>query len=300
MKLSSKIFLLLALGIIWGMTIPLTKIAVSTGHQPIGLIAWQLIFSIGALGAISVLRRVWPTFNRENIIYFLMIGALGTLLPNSFSYVAAAQLPAGVMAIIMASVPMFSLAVALALRVEMFSAMRFAGVLLGAAAVVMLVGPETSLPDPQKAVFVLVALIAPVCYACEGNYIALRAPRGVDPLIAMLGASLLTVLIAAPVALASGNWIDLSTPWGQPEWALLASSLLHVVAYTSYISLVGKTGPVFSSQIAYVVTVAGVFLSALVLEESYSTWVWAALAVMLSGLALVQPRRAVKRAEAVK
>lgn len=288
-RLSSALALL-AIGLVWGSTIPFTKIAVSSGHQPLGLIFWQLLFSSIVLAAISICRGVIPALNRRTLLYFLVIGLIGTILPNSFSYLAAAQLPAGVMAIIIASVPMFSLAIANTFRIERFSSLRSAGVLLGAAAVSILILPETSLPEPEKAVFVLVALVAPFCYGAEGNYIATRAPREVDAVSTLLGASVIGTFIAAPLALATGAWVDLLAPWNAPEWALLLSSLFHVGAYSGYIWLVSKAGPVFSSQVAYVVTLAGVFLSALILNESYSGWVWTALILMLAGLAMVQPR----------
>jgi drug/metabolite transporter (DMT)-like permease len=261
----STALVLLAIGLIWGSTIPLTKIAVSSGHQPPGLIFWQLFFSSIVLAGINLRRKVALTFNRRKLVYFLVIGLIGTIFPNSFSYLAAAQLPGGVMAIIIASVPMFSLAIANTLRIERFSLIRLVGVLLGAVAVSVLILPETSLPEPDKAIFVLVATT-------------------------LLGASVLGTFIAAPLALATGTWVDLSAPWGTPEWALLFTSLFHVAAYSSYIWLVGVAGPVFSSQVAYVVTLTGVFLSALILSESYSSWVWMALIMMLGGLALVQPR----------
>ncbi len=281
---------LFAIGLTWGSTIPLTKIAVSSGHQPPGLIFWQLLFSSIVLACINLRRRVALTLDRRKLVYFLVIGLIGTIFPNSFSYFAAARLPGGVMAIIIASVPMFSLAIANTLRIERFSLIRLIGVLLGAVAVSVLILPETSLPEPDKAIFVLVALIAPLCYGAEGNYIAARAPRDVDAVTTLLGASVLGTFIAAPFALATGTWVDLSAPWGAPEWALLFTSLFHVAAYSGYIWLVGVAGPVFSSQVSYVVTLAGVFLSALILSESYSSWVWMALIMMLGGLALVQPR----------
>ena len=81
-------------------------------------------------------------------------------------------------------------------------------------------------------------------------------------------------------------------PWESAEWALLLSSLCHVIAYTGYIWLVGIAGAVFASQVSYVVTVSAVFLSSLILGEAYSGWVWSALALMVAGLALVQPRGA--------
>ena len=44
-----------------------------------------------------------------------------------------------------------------------------------------------------------------------------------------------------------------------------------------------------ASQIAYLVTGFGVLWSMVLLGERYSLWVWAAFALMLLGVALVQP-----------
>jgi drug/metabolite transporter (DMT)-like permease len=283
---------LIALGVIWGLTFPLTKMAVATGHQPLGLIFWQLVFVTAVLCMISILRRVPPILNRRTLYYFLTIAVLGTIAPNTASSSAASHLPAGILGIVIASVPMFTLGIALASGIERPSFTRSIGVFLGVGAVVLLIAPDTSLPEPEKAIFVLVALIAPLCYGAEGNYIATRAPPSMDPVVTLLGASVIGIAIAWPLALATGSWVDLFEPWGQPEWALLGSSMCHVVAYAGYIWLVGMTGAVFASQVAYVVTLSAVFLSALVLNESYSGWVWSALVLMIAGLAMVQPRGA--------
>jgi drug/metabolite transporter (DMT)-like permease len=280
---------LVALGMIWGLTIPLTKIAVSTGHRPLGLIFWQLLILAVALAAISVARRGGPVVNQRTLLYFLIVALLGAIIPNSFSYLAAAHLPAGVLGIIIASVPIFSLGIALSLRSEQPTIKRSIGVLLGAGAVILLIGPQTSLPDPDQAVFVLVALAAPFCYGAEGNYIATRAPAGMDSVATLLGASALGCVIVWPLAMFTNSWVDLFKPWERAEWALLLSSLLHVIAYTGYVWLVGMTGAVFASQVSYVVTVSAVLLSSLILSETYSAWVWSALALMIAGLALVQP-----------
>ena len=282
---------LVGLGTLWGATIPLAKIAVSSGHQPMGLIFWQLVFSAILLLFVTGARGKRPALGPRYLRHYLAIGLLGTLLPNSFSYLCIAELPAGVMAIIVASVPMFALLFALLFRLERLTPYRIIGVILGGSAVVVLIGPEASLPEPEKALFVLVALIAPACYGLEGCYLARYTPPALDPAASLLGASTLGALLAAPLALATGSWVDLFTPWGKPEWALLASSILHVAAYTGYIWLVSQAGVVFASQIAYIVTIAGVLISALALHEAYSGWVWAALGLMITGLAIVQPRK---------
>ena len=281
---------MLAIGLFWGGTIPLSKVAVSSGHQPFGLIFWQLVISVLVLGVVLVHRRWRPRLNGELLIYFLIIAVCGTLLPNGTSYLAQQHVPAGVMAIAIATVPMFALVLALGLRIEKFSWTRVSGVLIAFIAMVIIAAPESSLPDPEKAIFVLVALIAPLFYGAESNYLAIHKPEGVDPVSTLFMASILGIFIALPVTFATGQWIDPSAPWQAPEYALIGSSVIHAITYCAFIWLVGYGGPVFSVQTAYPVTLSGVFLSVLFLGESYSGWIWAALVLVIIGLVLVQPK----------
>jgi drug/metabolite transporter (DMT)-like permease len=281
---------LVLLGASWGFTIPMTRLAVSTGYQQFGLIAWQLIFSSVLLFGLTRLTGRRLRFGLRHLRLLVVLALMGTLIPNSFSYIAAVHLPAGVMAIIISLVPMFALPVAILWGMERFQARRFAGILLGAIAVLVLVAPQPGGTGVAFGFYVLVAMLAPLCYGVEGNYVARFGLQGLDPIETLLGASLLGLVIIVPLALATGQWVDLSQPWGRAEWALLISSLLHGVSYSGYVWLVGRAGSVFASQVAYWVTGFGVFWALVILSESYSGWIWAALGLMLAGLFLVQPR----------
>ena len=70
----------------------------------------------------------------------------------------------------------------------------------------------------------------------------------------------------------------------------MAASLIHVTVYTLYVWMVGKAGPIFAVQVSYLVTGFGVIWAMLILGESYSGWIWAAMGVMAIGMFLVQPR----------
>ena len=288
---SIKLFIvLLAMGLSWGATLPLMKTAVSTGHQALGLIVWQLLIAVVVLSIYCYFKKLKPKIDRQSLIYYLVIALVGTILPNSFSFFALAHIPAGVYSIIIASVPMFALLIALLLRLEQFSMARMSGVVLGITAILLLIGPDASLPDPEKAVFVLIALLAPFCYGAEGNYIETQNHRNYDPVASIYAASIVGLILAVPLALATGSWVDLSANFGSAEVALICSSLIHAVVYVGYVWTVNVSGAVFACQVAYIVTIAGVFYSAIFLGESYSGWVLASLALMICGLALVQPR----------
>ena len=289
---------LLCLGAGWGLSIPLTRIAVSTGYKHFGLIFWQLAFSSAILGVLALAtgtRKMSlrpPTRNRFMIC--LVIAITGTIVPNSASYQAFVHLPAGVMSIIVSLVPMFALPIAVLVGLERIMLRRVVGILLGAVAILLLLGPEASLPDPSAALFVLVAMIAPFFYAIEGNFVAKFGLAGFNPVEALFWASLVGLVISVPLVLASGQAIDLVKKWGSPEFALLGLSALHAFSYAGYVWLVGYAGTVFAAQVAYIVTGFGVFWSMIILGETYSNWIWTALILMTVGLVLVQPRRRVE------
>lgn len=290
MNRGAALGVLLVLGAGWGITQPLAKIAVSEGYQPFGLIFWQQAIGVVALGALRLAQKKPLSIPRRLWWFVLLIALTGTLVPNTFSYKATIHLPAGIVSVLISLVPIFAFPIALGLRVDRFSGMRLLGLVVGGAGVVLLVRPE-SLPDPAMVFWVPIAMIAPLCYAFEGNIVSKWGTHGLGPGQLLFGASLLGAMLALPLALATGQFIDPRTEWNAPEFAMVLSSLVHVAVYTGYVWLVGRTGSVFAAQVAYVVTGAGVLWSMLILSERYSGWVWLAMGLILAGMALVQPRR---------
>jgi drug/metabolite transporter (DMT)-like permease len=282
---------LIVLGACWGLTIPLSKIAVSTGHRHFGLIFWDVMIGLVFLGAVLGLRGKPLPVTGAALRAYVVIALLGTLLPNAASYQAIAHLPAGVMAIVLSLVPMLAFPVALALGLDRFSLRRLAGLSVGLTGVLILVLPEASLPDPAMLAWVPLALVAPLCYAFEGNYVARWGTAGLDAVQVLAGASLVAAGLSLPLALATGQFISPFRSYGPPEWALIASALIHALTYAGYVWLVGRAGSVFSAQVSYLVTGFGVLSSLAILQESYSPYIWMALCLVLAGVFLVQPRR---------
>ena len=281
---------LLATGMAWGSTQMLGKIAVSSGHQPFGLIFWQLVICTLLLGGITLIQRRPVPLNRQTLQFALIVALIGTIIPNSTFYYAVAHLPAGIMSIIISTVPLVSFPLALALGMDRFSAARLTGLLLGLAGVALIALPNSSLPEAGMAAFIPIALIGPLFYAMESNYVARCGTAGMGAVQAMFLASAVGVILSLPLALTSGHWVNPVAGFAAPEAALVASSLIHALAYSAYVWLAARAGAVFAAQTGYIVTGTGVVWAMLLLGETYSGWVWAALALLLAGLTLVQPR----------
>jgi len=292
--MKDRLFLLgvlIVLGMGWGLTQPLIKIAVSGGYRHLGLIFWQFVIGGAFLALIVVFTGRDLPFGRKQIWFYVLIAIIGTLMPNAASYEAARVLPAGILSILISLVPMFAFPIALVLGTDRFSWSRLGGLSFGMAGVFLLVGPDASLPQKAMVAMIPLALIAPAFYGLEGNLVAKWGMFGCDPFQVLLGASLVGALLSGPMALASGTWIDPRPPWSLPDLALVLSSLIHAMTYTGYVWLVARAGAVFAAQVSYLVTGFGIAWAMLILSETYSSFIWAALALIFIGVFMVQPRR---------
>lgn len=295
-RTSAALFgLLVVMGAGWGLAVPMTKIAVTAGHRDFGIIFWQSLVAAAILLP-WVLARGGLPLHRRALALYAFVSLAGTLLPNFASFTAQRFLPSGVAALCLSFIPMAALPMALMMRTDHASPGRVLGLVLGVVGVALIVLPGDALPDRAMAPWVLVALIATVFYALEANGIARWGTAGLSPVQLVAGAVLLTMLIAAPLALARGVFINPLRVWGPGDWAVLSGGALNVGAYVGYLWLVGRAGAVFSSQVSYLVTGFGVFWAMVLLGERFSPWFWAAMAVVFLGMFLVQPRPAEHRA----
>lgn len=282
--------MLVTLGLGWGMTQPLGKMATMTGHGPFGLIFWQLVVCVLVLGGLSAVRGKGLVINRATLKFYGIVAVMGTLVPNATFYISAARLPSGIMSIVISGVPMLAFPLALLLGMERFSGKRFLGLLLGLVAVGIIAAPGAVLPDPAMAAFLPVALIGPLFYAMEATYVARHGTAGLDAVQAMFGASVVGLVLCLPVTLATGQFIDPFAGFGQAEAALVASSVIHALMYAGYVWLASRAGSVFAAQCSYIVTGAGIFWAMALLGERFSPFVWVSVVLLLCGVALVTPR----------
>ncbi len=287
---------LLILGVGWGSTQSLGKMATATGHQPFGLIFWQLVICSVVLGILSAVRRKGLVFTRDAFKFYVVVAIIGTIIPNATFYAAVHHLPAGIMSILISTVPLLAFPMALALGIDRFTGTRMLGLLLGLSGVALIAaqGSGTGLSHGLLLIWLLVGMVGPLFYAIEANYVARNGTAGMDAVQAMFGASVVGVVLALPIALVSGHWFIPDLPFQRPEWALLIASSVHALVYASYVWLASRAGSVFASQCSYLVTASGVFWAMALLGERFSPVVWAALVVMLAGVALVQPRSVAK------
>ena len=291
MKLNlTLIAALVLIAVVWALTFPLTKIAVLGGYRNFGIIFWSSAITVFILGILVALRRSSVPLHAAALRRYFFVAFFGTVLPSAASYTAAEHLPAGVIAVCMPLIPLLTLPLAISLGLDSATPGRLLGLALGLSGVLLITVPDTSLPDPAKAGYVLLALLAVLLYSIEEVGLARIGRAGLDPIQLLLGASIVASIATLPIALATGTFFVPVMPFGKAEFAVILSGLANTAAYVGYIWLIGKGGAVFASQVAYLVTGFAVIWSMILLGESYSIWIWIALIVIVAGLFLTQPR----------
>jgi drug/metabolite transporter (DMT)-like permease len=234
-------------------------------------------------GGLAAARAPWRAI--------AVVGLLGSALPFVAYGYAALALPAGLLAIFNATVPMWGALIAWAWLSERLGGLRALGLGLGFGGVLALgwdqAAPAAGSGELAVAAAVLACLLATVLYGYSANYTRQRLV-GVAPLAVAAGSQLAAALWLAPLALPA--WP--ATPPPLQAWAaVLALGVLSTgLAYLLYFRLIAQAGAAQAMSVTYLIPVFGVFWGWALLGEPVTAAMVAAGAVILAGTALVVRR----------
>ena len=283
--------LLLLMGILWGLALSLAKIGVEAGGHPIGMGLWQVCTSSTLMATLLLLRGRRVPLRNDIARFGLICGGFGVAFPAIALFWCALYLPAGVVAIAFASMPLFTYLLSVLFGIEPARRRRLFGVVIGLVAMGLLVLPDSALPEPGLAPWVLLALVASVSMSIENTYAGGYRPPGTGSLELALARQGTAVLMLLPLAGLSGTMLPLFDPWSVAQFAATGNGLLSGIAFAILLFVIRTAGPVFASQTAYVITLAGVAWGMLLFGESHSLYIWSALALTLLGISLVRPQQ---------
>ena len=278
---------MLAMGTIWGLQFSLAKISYASGIHPFG---FTLAISTAAaflLAAVARFRGASLPLAPRFWVYTLVAGATAIAIPNSLAVLVVGHVPAGLAALLNTLSPLMTYAIALAMGMEKRHGLRLLGLGCGLAGALLVVGPRASLPDPAMLPYVLLCLLVPFFYAASNIYIAKARPDGVDSIALAATMQIGSAACILPLALASGAVHLPFPPQHAGDWALLLQCALAGIGSLLFFETLRLAGPVFFSQTGFLVTLAGVFWGWLLFGEQHSLYVWAAMAAIFAGLALV-------------
>lgn len=276
-----------ALGVIWGGTFMVVSIALQ-GYGPLTVAcARTTLGAVALLGLMGALRRPLPP--RATHRHLLLIGVLNTALPFSLLSWGQQFVPSAFAGISMAALPLFVLPLAHFFASEPLSGRRAVGVIVGFTGALVLIGPGVlRLGSGMEPLGQLACLAATLSYA--GASILTRRCPPIDPIT--LATS--TLVVGAAVLIPAMLLVE-----GVPGWTdtrtgiaiLFLGFVPTALAALLRVVVIRSAGPVFMTLVNYQVPLWSVLFGALILKEALPLRFFAALALILLGLAISQWKR---------
>jgi len=281
----------LTLGITWGVTFSLARLATEAGAHPLGLAFWQAAGGGLVLSCYALLRRRRPSLAPAMLLRYCVIGLVGTAIPGTILFYAAPHVPVGVLAITVALVPITTYGASWLLGLDAYSPWRLTGVVLGFVAILLVMIPDASLPKPGAQIWLIMAVIAVCFYTAENLYVDKYIPTETDMALLLMGGMFAAAVLLAPLVVTQNAFVPVTAPFDRVDASIISMSLVSSIAYLMYLSLIQSSGAVFASMSGYVITISGVFWGMVFFREAHAAWIWGALILMLLAMLLVTPRK---------
>jgi drug/metabolite transporter (DMT)-like permease len=287
------------LALIWGASFMLIKIA-DRQLAPSTLVLGRLgsaTLLLAAIAVVSLGRRATLRELRAAWRWLVVVALVNTAVPFWLLSWGEKRIDSGLASIIQGAVPIFNALIAFGFfREARVGGLRLLGLAIGFVGVAVLVGAQ-----PQGKLLAALAVVAmALCYAI-GTLLAGRHLRGTPPLVVALASTAVSTLAALPAGIVqapSGMW------HGETIMAILVLGFVGTaIAYLLFFALIQRAGANYATLVTYLVPPIALAYGAVFLGETFGLTAFAALALVLVGVALatgsvrLASRRA-RRAEA--
>ncbi len=288
LRLRHPFSLLVFYGVIAGASFSIIKIAIGAGVQPLGLVAWQFIGAAAVMLTVGFLRQELPVFAPRHLCFYTVSGLPCLALPMTCMFVALEHLPAGVVGLIVSTMPILTYLLALSIGSEKWHWLRVGGIACGFAGAALILAPGGSLSGSEMAGWVLVAFVAPLMYAVGSLYVGAFRPSGATALTLTTGMLVVAAVAMVPISIGLGQFYvpRLAQP-GIGESMILIQIAVASLNYLMFFEIIRRAGPVYFSQIGYLVTLTAMLWAVLLFAERYGIWIWAATLLVFAGIALI-------------
>src|SRR4051794_4689805 len=283
--------MLLTMSVLWGGSFffvgiavkelpPLTIVLLRVGLAAVMLCLMLRMFGLRFPGG----RRAWAAF--------LAMGLLNNVIPFCLIVWGQTKIASGLAAILNAATPLFTVLVAHAFTPdEKLTGNRLAGVLVGLAGVVVIIGPNAFQGIADGVLADVAVLGAALSYAFAGVFGRRFARMGIAPMMTAAGQVIASTVMLLPLALFIDRPWTLPVPSAATSLAILGLAMLSTaLGYVLYFRILATAGATNLLLVTFLIPVSAILLGALVLSERLSAQHFFGMALIGAGLAAIDGR----------
>ncbi len=290
------LLVLISLGFIWGSGYTLARYAMTNGVPAFGYAFWQSAGPALLLTVIGLVTRNSAFLHPQYWLYFLICGLVGITIPNTNMYLIASHIPAGLLAVLVNTVPLLVYPMALLVKQENFDTWRMFALFMGMGGILLIIGPTI---QGLISSWTFLALLSPFAFAFCSVYITVKQPPHLNALEAASGMLLASTLLLLPLVIQQHSFYPLTGPLTTAKQIVILEIFLSSIGYLLFFNLLSLAGPVFYSLTGGMVALTGLFWGFVVFNEFPSFQQIIAIILIIAALFLLSWRQSRQLQEAL-
>jgi drug/metabolite transporter (DMT)-like permease len=283
--------LLITLSILWGGSFFFVGIAVHALPR-FTIVALRVGLAAIALNAIVLAMRLKMPRNRLLWSAFFGMGLLNNMIPFSLIVWGQTHIASGLASILNATTPLFTVIVAHFLtNDEKMTGGRLAGVVVGFAGVVLMIGPEALMGLGTNTLAQLAVLGAAISYAFAGVFGRRFRNMGIAPLVTASGQITASTVVLIPLAIVVERPWTLPMPAFEVWCAIIGLALLSTaLAYILYFRVLATAGASNVLLVTFLIPISAILLGSTILGEKLDLKHFVGMGLIGLGLAAIDGR----------
>jgi drug/metabolite transporter (DMT)-like permease len=277
---------LLVLSVIWGSAFMLVKVILDEDVPPLTLVAGRV--GVAAIALAVAVIATGRSFRHAGAGWrdYLVMGVANTAGPFVLLTWGQEHVDSSLAAILVASLPLFTVVLAHYWVEERLTIEGLAGVLIGFAGVFLLIGGDLRDLTGSSTLGELAIIAGAFGYAI-GTVYSRAYLREADPPVIAMGQMLVATVVVTPIAFAVEQPFDMSIS-AKAALAWVALGLLaSAVAYLLFYWLIQRITATQASMVSYLIPIWAVLLGSLVLDEDLASTSIGGLALIIAGVWVV-------------
>ena len=288
---------LVLLSLMWGVSFFFAGVAVKE-IPPFTLAFIRIAVAAAMLIVILAASGRFVRVGLRTIGGFFVMGVINNVIPFNLLFWGQTHIASGLASIFNATMPLFTVMVAhFVTHDEKMTPGRVAGLVLGFAGVVVMIGPELMRDLGTDVLAQLACLVAAFFYAISAVYA--RRFRELPPLVLATGQLSASTLMLAPLMLIDRPW-TMPVPSMPAIWSGLGIAVISTaLAYLVYYRIIAKNGATNVSLVTFLIPVSAILLGVAFLGETLAPMELLGFALIGTGLAAIDGRPAARLRKAI-
>ena len=283
--IENPVCLLLITGILIGFNFPLGKIAVNAGISPL---VWAMVISFGASAftlPILVTKRRLILPRGKLLVYVVFSSLITYVIPNFILYNILPYTGSGYTGLMYALSPVFTLTMAMLLRIHRPTYMGALGIIIGMIGAFTVSISYGLAPKSPSLFWIAAALLIPLFLAFGNIYRTIYWPDKALPDLLAFWSHVFSVIVFMFLLLLTKGTVPLNELSYSPS-IVAAQMLVAGLTYPVFFRLQQKGGPVLLSQIGYIAAAVSIIIATILLKEQYTIMTWGGATIIAVGIAV--------------